>query len=204
MRAARIGLPVLAMLTVVGFVGAVWVRAVVPENLALDSLRVEDGELVMTNPRLRGFDERDQPYSVDATRATQSVANPERFRLEDVSADVPMSNGRRVSISSGGATYDRGADKLTIPQTFTIEVDDGTVAVLDGGTVDMGGGTFSSNGGVNIARPDARILADGLTVDQEGRAATFTGRVRVTIEPGSRNAPPTMRDASNAPSDPTQ
>ena len=190
----RIALPVLAVLTVLGFAGAVWLRAVVPDNLALDGLKVEGGELVMTNPRLRGFDERDRPYSVDAVRATQSVANPERFRLESVDADVPMSDGRRVSIVSDGATYDRGADTLLIPDTFTVRVDDGTVATLDGGMVDVAAGTFRSSGAVDIARPDARIVADEMSVDRNGRAATFTGRVRVTIEPGSRNAPPTLRD----------
>ena len=195
MRLLRVALPVLAAVVLVGFAGTVWLRAVVPENLALDGLTVEGGELVMTNPRLRGFDERDQPYSVDAVRATQSVTNPERFRLESVEADVPMSDGRRVSIASDGATYDREADVLTIPEAFTVEVDDGTVATFEGGTVDMGEGTFSSSGAVDIARPDARIVADEMSVDQRGRAATFTGRVRVTIEPGSRNAPPTMREA---------
>ena len=192
-RVLRLSLPVLAVLTVLGFAAAVWVRAVVPENLALDGLTVEDGELVMTNPRLRGFDERDQPYSVDAERATQSVSNPERFRLERVDADVPMSDGRRVAIASDGATYDRDADLLVIPDAFTITVDDGTEAALEGGTVDIGAGTFESSGAVSITRPDASIAADALSIDQNAQSATFTGRVRVTIEPGSRNAPPTLR-----------
>ena len=198
-RALRVALPALAVLVLAGFAATVWLRAVVPENLALDGLTVEGGELVMTNPRLRGFDERDQPYSVDAARATQSVTDPERFRLERVEANVPISNGRRVTIASDGATYDRAADVLTIPEAFTVEVDDGTVATLEGGTVDMGEGTFTSSGAVDIARPDSRIIADEMSVDQRGRAATFTGRVRVTIEPGSRNAPPTMRGASGLP-----
>ena len=198
-RTLRVALPVLAALTFAGFVIAVWVRALVPDAIALDSLKVEGGELVMTNPRLRGFDERDQPYRVDATRATQSVANPERFRLEEVSAELPLRDGRRVTIETVGATFDRAADRLDIPGAFTVKVDDGTVAVLNGGTVDVEAGTFASQGAVNIARPDARILADRLDVDQSNREATFSGRVRVTIEPGSRNAPPTLREGAPTP-----
>ena len=199
-RWMRAGLPVLAVVVTVGFLGAAWVANAVPDGFSLDAFKVEDGELVMTNPRLVGFDERDQPYSVDAERATQNVANPDRFQLHEVLAEIPMADGRRVTVLSGGGAYDRKAEVLTIPTPFTITVDDGTVAQFAGGTVDVAAGTFVSSGAVDMDRPEGRIVADGLRIERAGQSALFTGNVRVTIEPGSPMAPPTMRGAA-APTD---
>ena len=192
-RALRVALPVVATLTVVAFLGTTWVVQLVPDGFSLDAFKVEDGELVMTNPRLVGFDENDQPYSVDAERATQNVANPDRFELHEVVAEIPMSDGTRVKVLSEGGAYDRKADRLSIPEPFTVMVDDGTVARFDGGEVDIGAGTFASSGGVDIDRPEGSIRADSLSVERDGRSAVFRGNVVMTIEPGSPNAPPTMR-----------
>ena len=201
-RWLRRGLPVVAVLAVLGFSGAAWLAQIVPAGLSLDAFKVEDGELVMTNPRLVGFDERDQPYSVDAERATQNVANPDRFELHEVLAEIPLSDGKRVTVLSAGGAYDRKADRLTIPEPFTVMVDDGSVAKFEGGTVDVGAGTFVSSGAVDMERPEGRITADALTVDRGGRSALFTGNVKVTIEPGSPMAPPTLREGADDPSGP--
>ena len=192
-RWMRVGLPVIAAVALVTFSGAAYVSQLVPEGFSLDQFKVENGELVMTNPRLVGFDERDQPYSVDAERATQNVADPDRFELHEVLAEIPMADGSRVTVLSGGGAYDRAADRLTIPDPFTVMVDDGTVAKFAGGTVDVGAGTFVSSGAVDMVRPEGRIEADALRIERAGRSALFTGNVRMTIEPGSPVAPPTLR-----------
>lgn len=198
-RLMRGALPVVAVLGVGAFGVATWLQSALPDGLAIDGVRVEGGELVMQNPSLRGFDERDQPYAIDAERATQNVADPDRFRLTEVTADIPLPDGRRVTVLSGGGDYDKGAERLTIPDTFTVMIDDGTRGTFEGGTVDIAAGTVVSGGAVDISNPDARIEADGMTVERAGRNATFTGNVRVTIEPGSAMAPPTMRGATPEP-----
>ena len=192
-RALRVALPVVATVALAGFLATTWIAQLVPDGFSLDAFKVEDGELVMTNPRLVGFDERDQPYSVNAERATQNVADPDRFELHEVVAEIPMADGSRVTVLSEGGAYDRDADRLNIPEPFTVMVDDGTVARFDGGTVDIGAGTFASSGVVDIDRPEGRIRADSLSVERDGRSAVFRGNVVMTIEPGSPNAPPTMR-----------
>ena len=192
-RWMRGGLPALAVVTLAGLLGAAWVARAIPEGFSLDAFSVEGGELVMTEPSLVGFDERDQPYRVDAARATQSVADPDKFSLEDVEAEIPLSDGTRVTVTSSGGDYDRGTERLVIPEPFTVELDDGTVANFSGGTVDVGEGTFDSSGRVDMLRREGRIEADALSVNQSGRSARFTGNVRVTIEPGSPMAPPTLR-----------
>ena len=194
----KIGLPGLALLGVVGFGAAAAVTSAVPDGFSLETLSVEDGELVMTNPRLVGFDERQQPYSLDAQRATQNVADPDRFELEEVLAEIPLADGRRITVLSRGGAYDRGADRLTIPDPFTVMIDDGTVGEFARGDVDVAAGTLMTDGPVDIRRPDARIQARSLSVERGGRTATFEGDVRVTIEPGSSMAPPTMRSTSVA------
>ena len=192
-RVMRAVLPVVAVLGIAAFVALAWVRSLVPDGLSIDGVKVEGGELVMENPSLRGFDERDRPYAIDAERATQNVADPDRFRLTEVLADIPMPDGRRVTVLSAGGDYDRNAGLLSIPEPFTVMIDDGTVGRFEGGTVDVERGAAQSFGAVDIRNPQARIRADAMSVERAGRTATFTGNVRVTIEPGSANAPPTMR-----------
>ena len=196
-RVMRAGLPLVAALGIAAFVAVAWVQSLVPDGLEVDAIKVEGGELVMENPSLRGFDERDRPYAIDAERATQNVADPDHFRLSEVLADIPLPDGRRVTVLSAGGDYDRGNELLSIPDAFTIMVDDGTIGTFEGGTVNIEAGTVESGGAVDIRNPEARIRADGLSVERAGRTATFTGNVRVTIEPGSAMAPPTMREGSD-------
>ena len=193
-RVMRTGLPVLALAGLGGFAVLVWASNAIPDGLDVEALSVENGELVMTNPRLVGFDEREQPYSVDAERAMQNIANPDLFQLEEVLAEVPLADGRRVTVLSQRGAYDRGSERLTIPDPFTVMVDDGTVAEFANGEVDVAAGTMSSTGAVDIRGPDARIEAERMDIERAGRKATFSGGVVVTIEPGSRMAPPTLRN----------
>lgn len=193
-RGLRVALPVLALAGLVGFGALVWVSNAIPDGLDVEALSVQNGELVMTNPRLVGFDERDQPYSVDAERAMQNITNPDLFQLEEVLAELPLADGRRVTVLSQSGAYDRGTERLTIPDPFTVMIDDGTVAEFANGEVDVAAGTMMSDGAVDIRGPDARIEAERMDIERAGRTATFTGGVVVTIEPGSRMAPPTLRD----------
>lgn len=195
-RWMRAGLPVLAVVGILAFGAVTYLSNALPEGFSIEGVRVEGGDLVMTNPRLRGFDERDQPYSVDAERATQNVADPDLFELTEVLAEIPLPDGRRVTVLSRGGAYDRGADKLTIPEPFTVMVDDGTVGNFARGDIDIAEGTMTSGGEVTIENDEARIRADAMQVERAGRTATFTGNVRVTIEPGSGMAPPTLRGAA--------
>ena len=197
----RRGLPLVAVLAVAGFGATAWLSNALPDGLSIEAVRVEGGDLVMTKPRLRGFDERDQPYSLDAERATQNVVNPDRFTLVDVLAEIPMPDGRRVTVLSDGAEYDRATDRLEIPESFTLIVDDGTVGTFANGSVNIADGTMSTTGKVEIENEQARIVADGLDVDEADGIATFTGNVRVTIEPGSPSAPPTLRGAVRIPAE---
>ena len=195
-RWMRAGLPVAAAVGVVAFGALAWFSNALPDGFSIEGVRVEGGDLVMTEPRLRGFDERDQPYSVDAERATQNVADPDLFELTEVLADIPLPDGRRLTVSSAGGAYDRGADLLAIPEPFSVMVDDGTVGRFSNGTINIADGTMTSGGEVTIENDQARIRADAMTVERAGRNATFTGNVRVTIEPGSDMAPPTLRGAA--------
>ena len=197
-RWMRAGLPALAAVGILAFGALAWLSSALPEGFSIEGVRVDGGDLVMTEPKLRGFDERDQPYSVDAERATQNVANPDLFELTEVLADIPLPDGRRVTVLSAGGSYDRGEDLLTIPEPFSVMVNDGTVGNFADGTIDIASGVMTSGGAVTIENDEARIDADAMRVERAGRVATFTGNVRVTIEPGSAMAPPTLR--GNTPS----
>ena len=85
-RRLRILLPVTGTCLVLAFF--VVTRLSLPEGLDLSAARlsVTPSAIIMERPHLKGFDKRNQEYSVVAERAVQAMGNPNVVRLEKIAA----------------------------------------------------------------------------------------------------------------------
>lgn len=187
-RVLKIAFPVVTLLAIFAFVGTTMITRALPEGASVDSAAISEGKLVMSNPIMTGRMGDDQSYSVKATRAIQDLAAQSVIRLEDIVADFPFNGSEMAVLSAISGIYNRDEQFLSFDQPFTVTTEAGMTAELSSAHIDIKSGKLSSDQQVKIDTDKATLIAQSLTMENNGATITFDNGVRMTIKPGAVKA----------------
>jgi lipopolysaccharide export system protein LptC len=184
-RMLKVGLPVAAVLMIAGFAGKSWLSLPADIPIDLRALAIEDGRLVMTDPRLDGLTGRDgRPYSMTAARAVQDIGMSGRIDLEGIDARLPVDEKGWMNVTAPTGVFDREANRLDIDSELIVTSEDGMKAVFQSAVVDITTGSLQTADPVDISLEGAHITADSMSVRDKGAVLVFENRVRMQIEAG--------------------
>lgn len=181
-RRLRIWLPITAGLISAVFIGVSVIRAYLPEDLSIESARIEDGKIVMERPAIAGRNDDGISYSMTAVRALQDIANPNMITLEDVKAAVPVNEDTIARVVATAGIFDRGTDSMQLTAPFDVNLSNGTTAKFQSADLDVVNGTLDTTDPVAITTEQASIVAQSLKIADKGKTITFAGQVRVNID----------------------
>lgn len=181
-RVLKLVLPTAAVLMVAAFVGKSWFSAPPGVSINLGGTAIEDGRLVMADPRLDGFTSDNRAYSMTAERAIQDIGGSGRIDLEQIDAKLPFDEKSWMTVAAQSGIYDRDANKLDIDSEMTVKTDTGITALFKSALVDMASGSLETSDPVDITLDGARIEADSLSVRDRGAVMIFENRVRMEID----------------------
>ena len=184
-RLLKVALPAAALLMIAGFAAKSWLSA--PGGLPIDlrALAIEDGRLVMSDPRLDGLTgSGGRPYSMTATRAVQDIGMSARIDLEGIDARLPVKEKGWMTVSAPSGVFDRAANRLDIDSELTVTSDEGLKAVFQSAVVDIATGSLDTSDPVDITLEGAHITADSMSVRDRGAVLVFENRVRMQIDGG--------------------
>ncbi|WP_029619479.1 LPS export ABC transporter periplasmic protein LptC [Pseudorhizobium marinum] len=181
-RRLRILLPITAGLISAVFIGVSVIRAYLPEDLSIESARIEDGKIVMERPAIAGRNDDGISYSMTAVRALQDIANPNMITLEDVKAAVPVNEDTIARVVATAGIFDRGTDRMQLTAPFDVNLSNGTTAKFQSADLDVVNGTLDTADPVAITTEQASIVAQSLKIADKGKTITFAGQVRVNID----------------------
>ncbi|MGF0537570.1 LPS export ABC transporter periplasmic protein LptC [Agrobacterium sp. ES01] len=184
-RRLKVLLPIAATLISLAFIAVSVVRTYLPENLNIDSARIENGKIVMEKPAISGRNKDGISYSMRAERALQDIKNPNIITLEDIAAAVPVNDKVTARVVATSGIFDRTADRLDMEEPFTLTLSNGLVADFQSAHLDIPGGNMDTSDPVSIKANEASIVADSLKITDKGRTITFAGHVKVNIEPST-------------------
>jgi lipopolysaccharide export system protein LptC len=185
-RFAKIALPAVAVLALVGMGMFTWLSRVTPDvAIDLSGSAIRDGKLVMANPKLDGFTADELPYSVRAARAVQDLTGSGAIDLERIQAKVPLNAEVEARVLAAAGIYDSEANTLDITQSLSVETSDGKRADLGSASIDLAAGSLKTDEPVRISMPGAELEADRLTVGDNGKRMLFESRVRLVVQPGA-------------------
>ncbi|MCX8278590.1 LPS export ABC transporter periplasmic protein LptC [Phyllobacterium sp. 0TCS1.6C] len=183
-RLLKIALPVVAIISAVVFSWFTFFSATgLPSNISLDKADIEDGKLVMTNPKLDGFTKDKLPYKMSALRALQQVGNSSVVSLEGIDAEIPLGDELRAQVKARTGVFDNANRQLTLDSDIRLVTSDGMTAELKSANIDIAGNTMSTNDPVSITSKDGSIVAGSMQVGEGGKVVTFEKRVRLVIQP---------------------
>jgi lipopolysaccharide export system protein LptC len=176
-------LPAAAILIAGSFAAYSYVS--VPGSVSFDisESAYTDGKLVMANPKLDGYTKESRPYSMSATRALQHIDNSGIVDLEGIDARLPVSATEFAMIGAARGIYDREKNTLDIPSAITVKTTDGMTAILQSAYLEIGQGNLRTKDPVDIKLDGAQIVADAMSVLENGKVLIFEKRVRMNLTP---------------------
>ncbi len=187
MKKLKVLLPVAALIISLIFIGVSFIRTFVPENLTIQSAKIENGKIVMESPAIAGRNDDGISYSMTATRALQDIANPNMISLENVKAAMPMSKDVIARVVASGGVFDRATDRMKMTAPFDVNLSNGMTAQFQSANLDVKAGTLDTPDKIRISTPEASIVADSMKITDKGKTITLVGGVRIDLEASSLN-----------------
>ncbi len=179
-------LPAAGMLIIAMIVAALLLRPKLPVNITIGDSGIEDGKLVMNNPKLDGFDPKNRPYSVEAVKAIQSIENPTLVELDEIKAKLPLADGLWANIKAGNGSFDVTEKKLELGGTVNVITTDGMKLVLKDAYFDLNAGTMRTHRPINFSSESASITAQSLEIFENGDRLVFSTDVKLVIQPSTK------------------
>ena len=175
-------LPIGAAVAVAVFVGAIYFSSPGSLGFQLGSTSVQDGRLVMENPKLDGFTTDNRAYSMSASRASQLIGQGNLIDLEGIDARLPLDSNDWITITAETGTFDRAANRLDVTSTMRARTENGLDARFQSARVDISSGSLETSDPVEIDLDGTRVSADSMQIIDDGAVMIFENRVRMRIE----------------------
>ncbi|MDY8108122.1 LPS export ABC transporter periplasmic protein LptC [Fulvimarina sp. 2208YS6-2-32] len=181
-RILKFVLPLLAVLIVIGGIGVTLVARVVPDGVNLAGATIQDGRVVMDDPRMSGVDSNDRPFELVAQKAMQAITGG-AVDLEGIDAKISVSEDTTAMIRASAGHYDPNEQKLDLSGGLTVETNDGLSVSLRSAGIDLADGSMTTRDPVHIRTADQDIKANGMTLSDNGERVQFFGGVSIILKP---------------------
>lgn len=175
--AMKMTLPVLAL-------GAVALIAAWPtlNEIPKPRLTADKGQLEMINPRYFSADEKNQPYSLTATRAEQSTDQPGIVLLDKPVAEMTETAGTWVTMRSDRGWYDQNTGILKMRGAVHVMRDDGSEFTTEEAYSDVRKGTAWGDVHVESQGPQGVVLAEGFRMSERGKTMVFLNSSNANVQ----------------------
>ena len=183
-------MPILAGIIVVAGIAATWIARSVPVDIAVASTSIEDGRLVMQDPRMSGSDQHDRPYSLVARRAIQALGGG-GIDLEAIEANLSVDESTTARLVAASGRYDPESGRLRLFDDILVDTSSGIRIELSSADVAVEEGRLEGAGPVRIATPNQRLESGSVTIEDNGARLSFGNRVKLTLLPATQAGDPT-------------
>jgi lipopolysaccharide export system protein LptC len=187
-RFLRLALP----LSAAGLMALVILWPLIERPEDVDCPESECGERAMqetVNIRYFGLDRRQQPFTITASKATQSVDDKGVTYFTDPVADILLKDGSWVALNAKGGSYNEGSQELLLQGEVHIFHDDGYEFRTEKAFVNIDEKTSWGSEPVEGQGPAGLITAAGFRILNGGASLVFTGPAKLTINAAALAAP---------------
>lgn len=145
--------------------------------------------LSMVNPRFRGSDEQNRPFTVSAESAVQDLKDDNLILLARPQAEMKLEDGAGVALMAAQGSYRRDSEILNLSGGVDLRHDRGYQIHTPSAAIDLRGGTAQGHEPVAAEGPFGTLHAEGFRVAERGDIVEFTGKSRLILEGGPEALP---------------
>ncbi len=153
-----------------------------------EKLDIGGDAVEIVQPRYRGVDDEGRPFVVTAERARQDHPDAPEVRLEALTLDFAMKDGRTASLVAPAALWRTGEDVVFLEEGLEGRTSDGYVLRSQSGEADLAARRLDLRGGVQGEGPLGRFTARRARFEIEERRLVLLGPVRIRILPKGETA----------------
>ena len=185
-RRLRFWLPALGALLFALVIGVTIITRI-SLSLSIGDLKISTDGLTMDAPHLSGSDGKGRTYTVTAQSAVQDLKDTRIIRLKDIEASVIQTDGSQARLLADSGVYDSAAQKLVLKENIRLANSDGSGGKLSRAEIDLGTGSLTSDSPVAFSSNLGEINAEKMGVEKKAGTVTFSGGVRMTVDPAARS-----------------
>lgn len=181
-RSLRFILPLLALvMTVVVLTWDEAGRRIEPLKKAevIDNAANIQNELL--KPVYNSVDDKNQPFSVTADRATQGRENPDIVELDKPVAALTQTDGSKIEGDAATGLYEQKNQKLNLSGDVHLKHSNGFTLSTEELRIDLEAQKAYSGRDVRVEGPEGTIDATGLEGDTKTGKMIFTGPAKVIL-----------------------
>ncbi len=180
----RVALPLLAVvMALVILLSPVFRHEELSFLINREKLDIGGDAVEVVRPRYRGVDDEGRPFVLSAERARQEHPDAPEVRLENLTLDFAMKDGRTASLNAPSARWRSGEDLVLLEEGLEGRTSDGYVLHAANGEVDLVARRLVLRGGVTGSGPLGRFEAGSGRFEMEERRLLLFGPVRFRILP---------------------
>ena len=150
--------------------------------------RIDQSEaenLRMVNARFTGTDASRRPYMITADSADQANASAVIIALDAPKADIELSNGAWVALTSTAGSFNRNRQILELSGGVNLFHDSGYEFKTDSAVIDLAAGDATGTEPIAGQGPFGQLQAEGFRIYNRGERVLFTGKSSLTLKPKS-------------------
>jgi lipopolysaccharide export system protein LptC len=142
----------------------------------------------MLNARYDGIDEQRRPYSITADMATQSKQDEDIIDLELPKADMTLEGGAWLALNARAGQYHRTNEVLDLSGGVSLFHDRGFELRSNSAHIDLAAGIAEGAQPVEGQGNFGTVQSEGFRVLDRGQTIIFTGKSRLVLQPGAKEA----------------
>lgn len=185
----KLALPVIAAIVVVMVV--IWPELrTKPDRfqIGVSDLKIDTaGGQRVVNARFTGVDSQNRPFSVTADSVVQPKGDAELVDLEGPKADITLSSGAWIAMTSPAGQYWRDREMLEMVGGVDLFHDEGYELHTEKARVDFKAGTATGETPVSGQGPFGTINSEGFRILESGAVVEFSGRARLVLFPEKKS-----------------
>jgi lipopolysaccharide export system protein LptC len=179
-RILRKALPVIAVVVLASYFISTQLSVSVGDLTAsIDGIDVADGNLRMTNPKLKGADKKNGQYVIGADYADQDIKDPKVIKLHAIKAELSAADGGWSRMEATRGVFDSKIERLVMQDKITIVTSTGVSGALKYASLDTKNQILRSHQPVSFILPNGTVRANALTLQSAEHTVTFRGKVVV-------------------------
>jgi lipopolysaccharide export system protein LptC len=165
---------------------------------SVSGVEVNDGNLRMVNPTLKGMDKKNGSYVVSADYADQDMKNPKMIKLHAIKAELITDQKGWSRMQAVRGLYNSDTGRLIMQDDIRVSTSSGVTGKLSQASLETKGQIIRSHQPVGFDLPNGTVRASALTMRSPEKMLLFRGKVHVHIlkpktEDASADAAPSSR-----------
>ncbi|MGI9464516.1 MAG: LPS export ABC transporter periplasmic protein LptC, partial [Aestuariivirgaceae bacterium] len=138
-------------------------------------------KVVVKASSVKGFDDEDQPYTIESRSAAQDPDKPNLIALGTVTGQLRKASGQTVRIEADNGIYDSRTKTLDLSGNVRIVSPDRFTAKMPTARITLENKELFTEDHVVVTLKTGDITSNGLKIVDDGKNITFTNRVKAKL-----------------------